>query len=294
MSDPAIPAGAIAIPIETTPAPPAAAAPDACASCGVALLGDYCHACGERRVRQDEMTLRAFARDVASEVADLDSRAYRSLRCLIRRPGFLTAEWVAGRRRAYVSPLKLFLASFAVVLLASRVFSRTTTAETAQTIDGSWMGRYVDALAARLGMSRLETLERLNATALGHLSWISVLTPVLLAAMLALVFARRRRGYVEHLVFAAHVAAFNLVLGLVAMALQPLAESGPSIGPALLGVLVLAVMWLYLWRAVERIYGDAGWAGGVRAAVLVVGFSIAQSIGSLLSLLTATLSLVYL
>ncbi len=51
------------------------------------------------------------------------------------------------------------------------------------------------------------------------------------------------------------------------------AEMGPDIGFALLGALVLTLMWLYLWR----VYGDAGWAGGVRAAVLVLGFSIAQS-----------------
>jgi Protein of unknown function (DUF3667) len=294
MSNPAIPAGAIAIPVENTPALPAAAAPGACASCGGALLGEFCHACGERRLRPDEMTLRAFARDVASEVGDLDSRAYRSVRALIRQPGFLTAEWVAGRRRAYLSPLKLFLAAFAVIMLASSLLSRPATAEAAQTIDGSWMGAFVDGLASRLGASRAETLERLNATALGHLSWLSLLIPVVLAGVLALVFLRRRRGYVEHLVFATHVATFNFVLGLFAMATQPLAETNAAIGVPLMTALILGVMWFYLWRAVARVYGDARWRGGVRAAVLVLGFSLAQSIASLLSIVTAALALLYL
>lgn len=273
------------------PSPQAAAA---CAACGSALLGDFCHACGEQRVRPEEMTLRAFVRDVASEVLDLDSRAYRSLRYLLARPGFLTAEWVAGRRRAYLGPLKLYLAVFAVLLLAGSVLTRPPTAEAAASADGTWMGGLVRALAGRAGTSAQETLERLNATALSHLSWLSLLIPVLLAAVLALVFARRGRGYVEHLVFAAHAAAFNLILGLFLLPVQPLLKSRPAIGLPLMALLTFGVMWVYLWRAVTRVYGDGGWRGGVRAAVVLLGFNFAQAVVAVLAAGTATLSLLYL
>jgi hypothetical protein len=289
-----VPAATVPTPSDAVHAASAGTGADACAGCGRVLLGDFCHACGERRVRPDEMTLRAFARDVASEVMDLDSRAYRSLRFLLTRPGFLTVEWVAGRRRAYLGPLKLFLAAFAAVLVAGSVLSPPAAEEAAGTADETWIGGIVRALAGRTGTSTQETLERLNATALSHLSWLSLLVPVLLAALLALVFLRRRRGYVEHLVFAAHAATFNLVLGLFLLPLQPLLQSRPGLGLPLLALLTFGVMWLYLRRAVARVYGEEGWRGGVRAAVLLLGFNVAQGIVAVLAVGTATLSMLYL
>src|ERR1700741_2216641 len=81
----------------------------ACPSCGQALLGRFCHACGERRPAADDFALRRFFRDVGREVADLDSKALRTVRYLLFRPGFLTTEYLAGRRQLYVGPLKLYL-----------------------------------------------------------------------------------------------------------------------------------------------------------------------------------------
>lgn len=288
-----VPADLIAIAPDVAQAPPVASA-STCAGCERELLGDFCHACGERRLRAEEMTLRAFVRDVASEVADLDSRAYRSARGLLTQPGFLTAEWVAGRRRAYVGPLKLFLISFAAILLASSLRPRGRLEESARTLDGSWMVGAVDALAGRLGLSRVDALERLNTTMLGHLSWLSVLIPVVLAAVLAVIFVRRRRGYVEHLVFATHVSAFYLILGISVIPVQLLAKGQPRALMLAMDAVVIGVMWVYLWRAVTRVYGDRGWRAALRAGLVLVGVNVGQGVAGLLAFATATLSLLYL
>lgn len=42
-------------------------------------------------------------------LTDLDGRLWKSLWTLVRRPGALTRAWWAGRRRAYLGPLQLFL-----------------------------------------------------------------------------------------------------------------------------------------------------------------------------------------
>lgn len=282
-----------AVPADAATVPPPSALPGACASCGAALLGDFCHGCGERRVQPDEMTLPAFARDVASEVGDLDSRTYLSLRWLITRPGFLTAEWVAGRRRAYLGPLKLFLASFAAILLAGSLVARRPADGAVERMNGSWTGGIVNAIAARQGVPPAEALERLNEAAVSHLSWFSLLIPLILAAVVALVFARRRRGFVEHLVFALHAATFNFILSIFALPVLPFAERQSTIGIALLALFTLGAMGLYLWRAVARVYGDDGWRGGWRAGVLLVGFSLAQSVAGGLAMVAATVALLY-
>lgn len=294
MSTPAVPApGALAV--APAAAPPATAAMDgACASCGTALHGEFCHRCGERRIRPEELTLRAFVHDVASEVGDLDSRTLRSIRYVLTRPGYLTAEYLAGRRTAYLGPLKLFLLSFAAMLLASSLFSRLPTAEDARQIDGSWLGPVVDGVAARLGTTRVEAIERINAATLAHVSWVSVLIPLVLGGVVALVFLRRERGFVAHLVFAAHIATFYFALGLVSHPMGPVVEAYPRAGTAVLGTVMAGVTLAYLWRAVSRVYGDTGWRAAVRAVALLLGLNLAQAVAGLLAAGTATLALLYL
>jgi Protein of unknown function (DUF3667) len=294
MSTPAVPAAGVLATAPAIASIPVAAVPGACASCGEGLLGDFCHRCGERRMRPDELALRAFARDVASEVGDLDSRLYRSLGHLLLRPGFLTAEFLAGRRRAYVGPLKLFLVAFAAMLLVQKLFSRLPLAEAVREIDGSRLGTMLAALAARLGTSEVEALERLNDTAMGHSSWLSLLIPVLLGAVVAAVFFRWRRGYVGHLVFAAHVATFYLFLMLAAYPVQLLARDHHAVVGPLMGLVVMGGMWGYLWRATARVYGTGGWRGALLAIVLLVGYTVAQGTTTLLSFGTAALALLYL
>jgi hypothetical protein len=293
MSTPAIPA---AIDLAAAPAVSPASAtvsPGACVSCGTALHGAFCHVCGERRMRPDELSLRTFARDVAAEVGDVDSRLVLSLRALVARPGFLTAEFLAGRRRMYVGPLKLFLLAFAALLVAE-TFVRRPMDEAVRELDGSRLGSGLAALAARLGTSEVQALERLQETTLSHSSWLSLLIPALMGALVALVFVRRRQGYVGHLVFSAHVASFYLLLTLALSPLQLLAHPGAEGVGALVGVALMGVLWLYLWRAAGRVYGTRGWRGGLVAVLLLAGYVVAQGVAGLLSLCTAALSLYYL
>lgn len=293
MSTPALPLSATVV-TEPAASPAAVAASGTCAACGIALHGEYCHACGERRMRPDELTLRAFARDVASEVSDLDSRTYRSVRYLLLRPGFLTTEFLAGRRKDYVGPLKLFLASFAVMLVASKVFARSATAEEMRRIDGLWMGGIVDAVAARLGTTRLDAVERINEAAVAHVSWWSVLVPLVLGMVVALVFRRRERGFVAHLVFATHVATFYFALGVLVHPLEPIIEAYPRAGMAAVGLLTVGVAMVYLWRAIASVYGDTGWRAGVRAAALLLGLNLAQTVAGVLAAGTGIIALLYL
>lgn len=54
-------------------------------------------------------TFRAFMRDAAGRYVALDGRLWRTLVALLAKPGFLTLEYFAGRRRRYIRPARLFL-----------------------------------------------------------------------------------------------------------------------------------------------------------------------------------------
>ncbi|MEO7935120.1 MAG: DUF3667 domain-containing protein [Dokdonella sp.] len=111
--------------IELPPLPPPAPAPKsaladaefseavadtpvhACPNCGAPAHGPYCYACG-----QSEKGMIRHLSEVMSEFADIvfnvDSRIFRSLWDLYVRPGYLTSEYLAGRRARYVTPFRLF------------------------------------------------------------------------------------------------------------------------------------------------------------------------------------------
>lgn len=84
------------------------AAQPSCANCGAPIEGTYCANCGQE-TSLELPTASAFLREAAGRYVALDGRLLRTLAALFFRPGFLTREYLAGRRRRYVRPGRLFL-----------------------------------------------------------------------------------------------------------------------------------------------------------------------------------------
>ena len=48
-------------------------------------------------------------REATGRYVAFDGRLWKTLSALLFRPGFLTREYLAGRRRRYIRPARLFL-----------------------------------------------------------------------------------------------------------------------------------------------------------------------------------------
>src|SRR5918997_6420715 len=96
-----------------------------CVSCAAPLSGPYCSRCGERTLEPEALTLRHFlVHTVAHELLHVDGTLWRTLRLLFVRPGRLSLEYAAGRRRPYVNPFRLLLiAIVAYALLTASGFN---------------------------------------------------------------------------------------------------------------------------------------------------------------------------
>lgn len=79
-----------------------------CRNCQAELTGAYCSQCGQHEGRADQRFM-DLAGDLTAELFDLDSRVWRTLFALVFRPGYLTAEYMVGRRARYIPPLRLYL-----------------------------------------------------------------------------------------------------------------------------------------------------------------------------------------
>jgi len=79
-----------------------------CRNCGSELSGPFCPSCGQP-VKTFMRAIWGLVYEMLDEFFSFDSRAFNTFPPLLFRPGFLTNEYIAGRRASYVSPLRLYL-----------------------------------------------------------------------------------------------------------------------------------------------------------------------------------------
>ena len=81
-----------------------------CANCNGPLPGQaiYCPVCGQS-VKEITRPWRDAVRELLTELFDFDGRMLISLRFLLTRPGFLSYEYINGRRVSYTSPIRMYL-----------------------------------------------------------------------------------------------------------------------------------------------------------------------------------------
>ncbi len=93
-----------------------------CENCHAQVSGSFCSQCGQ----SVESTLRYFWNVILHLLDDIfsfDSRASRTLRPLLFVPGFLTNEYIQGRRVHYVPPLRLYLFVSIIFFISLKFFT---------------------------------------------------------------------------------------------------------------------------------------------------------------------------
>lgn len=80
-----------------------------CANCDALLAGPYCSECGQRHQHEPVHHFWHFVSEAAEDLTHADSRLWQTLFALLFRPGFLTREFLEGRRVRYLPPVRLYL-----------------------------------------------------------------------------------------------------------------------------------------------------------------------------------------
>lgn len=90
-----------------------------CEDCGAELHGHYCSNCGQVAVDY-RRSFRHVIADVAESFLNWDSKFTKTLGLLLLSPGWLTNQFVAGRRTRYLHPLRVYLLVSIVFFLCAR------------------------------------------------------------------------------------------------------------------------------------------------------------------------------
>lgn len=79
-----------------------------CKNCGTELQGMYCHNCGQYAL-DVEQPFWKYVLQYFENVYQFDGKIWATLSLLIRKPGFLTNEFNAGKIASYVHPMKMLM-----------------------------------------------------------------------------------------------------------------------------------------------------------------------------------------
>ena len=262
-----------------------------CPECETILVGDHCHGCGEKRPEARDLTLRHFFSEAAQELTSVEhSKVYHTIRALLVRPGLLTNEWVAGRRRRYLKPLNLCLAIITLNFFVYSVYKPVSMFDIEKFIKESKREdsmKVFERFAAKKKMSVPELFERVGDRWQRNMSLLALLFVGGFALVLQVVFFLRRRYFVEHLVFSMHFVSFTTV---VLILLWPvyycigIKQGGVNLA---VGGFKWVVDLVYMFFAVRRVYGLGALKSVPASVVLVVGYFLSYALVFIVSLTAA-------
>jgi hypothetical protein len=236
--------------------------PGACLNCGTRFADgqQFCGACGQRTNVSPKLTMRDIGHDLAHAITHADHSIFSLIRALVTRPGYVAAEYAAGKRKRHFGPFAFLVIT---VGLASAIILVT---------DVEWFKPYGHGYAGEL-------LQR-------HVNLVILLQAPLLAACCAALFRADRRNFAEHLVLAAYTSGFHaLFLAVVETPVFAL-TSADAPDPWLAGGFFLA--WLgYFAFAASQFYEGRGLWSAVRAGIANV-VSQALTVATLMAFLYLT------
>ncbi len=246
-----------------------------CPSCGTSRSGDWCSVCGEKFLDTSDLDLPHFLfKVVPHELFELDGKLVRTLRLLVAKPGALATDYVAGRRRPYISPLRLCLIAFVVYAFVGFAFSshEQSFSERLKLVDPTgFLARWAQA-RPEIRWEAPEISARL--TARSH--WLSesgtLVIFLLIAVLQKLIFYRQHRRYLEHAALALSVGAFYISLvALLRVFIGIFARvSAPDIDADLQAVAGVTALPVYWWLAIRRFYGISTVAAFASALVVSI------------------------
>ncbi|HSG96871.1 MAG TPA: DUF3667 domain-containing protein [Woeseiaceae bacterium] len=225
-----------------------------CQNCQARLDGAYCGNCGQRNIDLERPIWNLVA-DIIKETFEVDGRTWLTIKTLLGQPGRLTSDFLAGRRRMYTPPLRLYLVvSISFFVIVAWLASSGILLEPGQdpTFDAAVQAQFLS-----------DDLPRL----------MFVLLPVF-ALLLKGVY--RSHLYFNHLIFAIHLHTIGYIVLALMLPIEDIASQ--YVGLAIAQAVLLAYFLVYFIIAAHRVYRSSWPIAALKSLAVLFGYMIVVSI----------------
>lgn len=95
-----------------------------CLNCNAEIQGRYCHICGQENIEPKETAWHLISH-FFTDITHFDGKFFSSLKYLVFRPGYLSRQYILGRRASYLNPVRMYVFTSAFFFLIFFSFYNT-------------------------------------------------------------------------------------------------------------------------------------------------------------------------
>lgn len=249
-----------------------------CRNCGSPVSANFCASCGQSSNINLSPTLKDIFHDLFHEVTHLDGKIFQTFKQLFRHPGKLTSEYLAGRRKKYINPLRVYLT-------CSLIFFSVSTATGSMPFEFNIQREDPNENIEAIRLAPLRQVARgvkryqsdpahrdvLAQSFMSVFPKMFLLFVPILAGLLKLSYWRRGKPFAHYFYFSLHYYAAHFACLSVVVLMHYLFSKSPSSPFVPLWTIYLTYGLLYTWFALRRVWGDSGLAATIRSAGLTAG-----------------------
>lgn len=210
-----------------------------CLNCGAQVTHKFCPECGQANIELRDSFVHIVGHFI-SDYLHYDSKFFKGLLPLFTRPGYLTRQYLEGKRVSNIHPLRLFFFCTIFMVLISNLYyhkfeesigGEIITQEKVSPADSTQVSPQKKPFGIRItttddGAKGKKTPQQMMQDArtglsefFHNLKYISFFLLPVYALIFKLFYVRRKTYYVDHLIYTIHLQSFVYILVSVLLAL---------------------------------------------------------------------------
>ena len=195
----------------------------------------YCARCGQKYNKQNG-SVQGFFIDFLGDYFTFDSKIFRSIIPLILRPGFLTTEYLIGRRVRYIPPLRLYIfisIIFFLIFKFANPFSGTV-----------------------MDQENMMSQDMIDYFVDNHWHKVFFVLLPLFAFIVYLFYRRVYNSYLPHFIFSLHFHSFLFILLSAYILITAYVTKDYYDLNQLLFLFIVTVYYIYLFFALKNVFKE--------------------------------------
>ena len=284
-----------------------------CLNCHIEIQGRYCSICGQENTEPQESVWDLFMH-FFNDITHFDGKFFSSVKYLFTKPGFLSAEYLKGRRASYLNPVRMYIFTSAIFFfLYFSFFSSNVTFDNSgntktlridslknksliSVLDSVKIGEYNSSkksgiikegilkrffnnkrssLKEKYGNDSTRIIENIQETFKHTIPQIFFFSLPLVALFLSFLYRRRKQFYyTAHIIFTIHIYVFVYIARIIT---ELFIKLGTVTNMHWLQYAELAfdfIVLYYLYRAMKNFYKQTTWKTLLKLFCVLIWFFV--------------------